>query len=142
MKREKLFIDTGGWIALIDAGDTFHLSAKSFYLSIDPSVKRMTSSHVIGETFTWLRYKTGFSVASLFLSVVRQAKLNERLTIVYDGNDLLEQTEQLLADFPDQKLSYVDALSMAIMRREGISKVFGFDHHFNYMKFAAVPHVK
>jgi predicted nucleic acid-binding protein len=139
MRREKLFIDTGGWIALIDSGDRFHKQAKAFYLSLDPSVQRVSSSHVIGETYTWLRYKVGFPVASKFLFIIRQAKLNDRLTIIHDSADLLERTEQLLDDYQDQKLSYVDASSMATMRNEAITKVFGFDHHFYIMKFEVLP---
>ncbi len=139
MKRDKLFIDTGGWIALMDSGDKFHSQAKTFYLSLDPAIQRITSSHVVGETYTWLRYKAGFPAACKFLSVIRQAKLSDRLSMVHDNADLLERAEQLLEDFEDQKLSYVDALSIAAMRNEGISRIFGFDHHFYVLKFELVP---
>ncbi|MFS0647309.1 hypothetical protein [Siminovitchia sp. 179-K 8D1 HS] len=47
--------------------------------------------------------------------------------------------EQLLKDFPDQNLSYVDAVSMAIMKTEQIQKVFGFNRHFYLLKLEIVP---
>ena len=53
----------------------------------------------------------------------------------------LELAEQLLRDFPDQRLSYVDAVSMAMMKKKQMSKVFGFDHHFYMMDFELVPYV-
>lgn len=139
MRKNKLFIDTGAWIALLDSKDRFHKQAVGFYQNLDPSIQRVSSSHVIAETYTWLRYKTGFLFASRFLNVVQQARSSNVLTVITDSQDVLELAEQLLMDFQDQKLSYVDALSMAIMKKEGITNVFGFDHHFYLMKFEVSP---
>lgn len=33
----------------------------------------------------------------------------------------------------DQKISYCDALSVAIMQDKKIDKIFAFDHHFEIM---------
>ncbi|MFD1360950.1 hypothetical protein [Lentibacillus salinarum] len=61
------------------------------------------------------------------------------MDIIVGERDTLEISEQLLRDFSDQCLSYVDAVSIAIMKKERISKVFGFDHHFYVMGFEVVP---
>ena len=39
------------------------------------------------------------------------------------------------AGFSDQKLSCTDSPSFALMRREGLETVFGFDHHFTLAGF-------
>lgn len=139
MKRDKIFIDTGAWIALIISGDNFHKKAISFYHDLKPNVEKYTSSHVIAETFTWLRYQVGFTYASQFLSIVREASSMNALNILKDEESILEHAEQLLLDFYDQKLSYVDAVSMSLMSKKGITKVFGFDSHFYLMKFELFP---
>lgn len=139
MRKDKLFIDTGAWIALIVSGDQFHQKAISFYHDLKPNVQRYTSSHVIAETYTWLRYQVGFTYASQFLSIVREASSVNALYIMKDEGAILEHAEQLLLDFHDQKLSYVDAVSMAVMSKQGITKVFGFDSHFYLMKFELLP---
>ncbi|MFD1360949.1 hypothetical protein [Lentibacillus salinarum] len=54
MKRSKLFIDTGAWIALIVKTDQFQNMARSYLESLDLSIKRLSSSYVIAETYTWL----------------------------------------------------------------------------------------
>lgn len=71
--------------------------------------------------------------------MVQQARSSNVLTVITDSQDVLELAEQLLMDFQDQKLYYVDALNMAIMKKEGITNVFGFDHHFYLMKFEVSP---
>lgn len=139
MKRTVIFVDIGAWIALMNANDQYHIQVAKYYRLLEPHVKLVTSSHVISETYTWLRYKAGIISALAFISVIRQAVLHSRLSIVLDHPDVLELAEQLLADFSDQKLSYTDAISMAIMKNENITRVFGFDRHFHLMRFELVP---
>ncbi|WP_158701658.1 type II toxin-antitoxin system VapC family toxin [Lentibacillus sp. Marseille-P4043] len=141
MKRSKLFIDTGAWIALTVESDHFHNKAQTYLKSLDLSVKRFSSSYVIAETYTWLRYHEGFKYAGTFLDVINRSKASGMLDVIVGERDTLEISEQLLRDFPDQRLSYVDAVSMAIMKKEEINKVFGFDHHFYVMDFEVVPYL-
>ncbi|MDC3411965.1 PIN domain-containing protein [Aquibacillus sp. 3ASR75-11] len=139
MKKDKIFIDTGAWIALIDENDNYHDHAVSYYQHLNSSVQKFSSTYVISETYTWLRYQLGFSYASQFLSIIREACSMNTITLMKDEDALLEHAEQLLLDFHDQKLSYVDAVSMSMMNLSGITKVFGFDHHFYLMKFELLP---
>jgi len=139
MKRDKLFIDTGAWIALVVESDHFHNKARTFMESLDSAMKRCTSSYVISETYTWLRYREGFIYADNFLDIINRSNANGVLDIIIGDRDTLELGEQLLSDFSDQRLSYVDAISMAMMKKEQISKVFGVDHHFYLMDFEVVP---
>jgi predicted nucleic acid-binding protein len=61
------------------------------------------------------------------------------LTVKTDNPAVLVGAEQLLLRYSDQKLSYVDAISMTVMREEKISQVFGFDRHFHLLNFELVP---
>lgn len=40
---------------------------------------------------------------------------------------------------PDQRFSYVDCVSIAIMRRRGIREAFAFDDDFVKIGFTVVP---
>ncbi len=139
MKRESVFIDTGGWIALMNAGDRYHHLAFTYYKGLSTVVRRITSSHVLSETYTWLRYRIGYTAAVRFLAVIRQAEAEGVLNVVYDELETLTDAENLLRDFPDQKLSYADAVSMAIMRKRGVGRAFGFDKHFYLLGFEVEP---
>ncbi|MFD1361812.1 type II toxin-antitoxin system VapC family toxin [Lentibacillus salinarum] len=139
MKRNKLFIDTGAWIALMLETDQYHEKARYFFESIDLSVTRTTSSFVIAETYTWLRYREGFKCAHLFLEIVNHSKASRALDVIEGDKDTIELAEQILRDFSDQRLSYVDAVSMAMMKKKQMKQVFGFDQHFYIMDFEVVP---
>ncbi|WP_026906923.1 type II toxin-antitoxin system VapC family toxin [Paucisalibacillus globulus] len=139
MKRNKLFIDTGAWIALMVESDQFHTKARSYLEDLDLSTKRYSSTYVIAETYTWLRYRIGFKYADSFLDIIQRSKASGALDVIICEMDILELAEQLLRDFPEQRLSYVDAVSMAIMKKEKITKVFGFDQHFYILGFEVVP---
>ncbi|WP_260842031.1 type II toxin-antitoxin system VapC family toxin [Siminovitchia fortis] len=119
--------------------DQFHERARNFFKIIEPSVKRVTSSFVIAETYTWLRYREGFSYAKRFLEIIGSSQGNRTIEVILADHETLELAEQLLKDFPDQKLSYVDAASIAIMKMEQIQKIFGFDRHFYILDFEVVP---
>lgn len=139
MSKSRIFIDTGAWIGLIDGNDQYHRKAVAFYDHIDPTMEKTTSTHVIAETYTWLRYRAGFVCSSRFLSIIQQARAVGAVNILLDSDKTIELAEQILLDYPDQKLSYVDATSMALMRSYDIRQVFGFDHHFNFLKFELLP---
>ncbi|WP_047982629.1 type II toxin-antitoxin system VapC family toxin [Ornithinibacillus contaminans] len=139
MKRNKLFIDTGAWIALMVEADFYHHKARSYLENLDISVQRLTSTFIISETYTWLRYRVGYKYAASFLDVISRSKASGALVVIDCDMDTLELAEQLLKDFSDQRLSYVDAVSMGIMKNEKINKVFGFDQHFYLLDFEVVP---
>jgi predicted nucleic acid-binding protein len=52
---------------------------------------------------------------------------------------LEREAEQLLRQFRDQRLSYVDAVSFAVMRSLGVTDAFAFDQHFSTAGFVRVP---
>lgn len=126
----RLFIDTGAFIALICEEDDLHQTAKMFYQSLKKSVALFTSILVISETYTWLRYHKGFEPATRFISIMRNSVETGNLRVIYPDPDICEKTHVILEKYQDQKLSYTDALSFAILEMFKIADVFGFDTHF------------
>ncbi|MGB9885634.1 MAG: type II toxin-antitoxin system VapC family toxin [Moorellales bacterium] len=108
----KLFIDTGAFIALCDRNDVYHREAIAFYTSLTKETRLFTTLLVVSETYTWLRYRVGYSAASLFLEVIKDAVLGEWLS-----------AETLLHRFRDQDLSYSDAVSFAVLKARNIADV-------------------
>jgi len=50
--------------------------------------------------------------------------------VIYPDQALCEKARVVLERYRDQKLSYADAVSFAILETLEISDVFGFDSHF------------
>ena len=56
-----------------------------------------------------------------------------------DAEDEFEALVELFRKFADQRVSFTDCVSFALMRRYGIAKAFGFDRHFVHAGFELWP---
>ncbi len=122
-------MDTSAFIALNDSRDQFHLDASKIAENIKNYELYITDA-VINETHTLLRYRLGFQSASFFLQSVLSG-LPFVITPVTE--EIRLSAFHILEQYNDQKISYCDALSVAIMRAHHINNVFAFDHHFDVM---------
>ena len=58
---------------------------------------------------------------------------------IYSDQSLEQDAENILVKYQDQDFSYTDAVSFAVMRRDGIDRAFSFDRHFVTAGFTIVP---
>jgi predicted nucleic acid-binding protein len=58
---------------------------------------------------------------------------------IYSTPELEGEAQEILRRYKDQDFSYTDAVSFALMQREGIEEAFAFDAHFRTMGFLLVP---
>lgn len=124
-------IDSGAFIALLDSDDDLHERAKRFYVGIPQSVAQLTTQAVIAECYTFFRYRVGAHAALRWLQYVDDARERRRLSVVYTGAEDGSHAERLLRRFTDQKISYVDALTLAAAARCHVRAIFGFDYHLS-----------
>jgi hypothetical protein len=140
MSRSKLFIDTGGFIALANERDQYHKVAASFYRQLDGGIIRVTSNLVISETYTFLRYRIGYSVAMRYLLSTKKAQSGGYLQILFSNEKSEEQALKILEKYNDHDISYVDAVSFGfIMSDARIDRVLTFDRHFLLIGREIVP---
>ena len=66
----KIFIDTGGFIALIYKQDPKHEIAVYYYSMVVETYRLFTTNMIISETYTWLRYHTSHLIAVKFLDLI------------------------------------------------------------------------
>jgi len=138
MYERAVLFDTCALEAIADPRDKYH-GAASQCLS---EFRRLAypfyvTTLTIAETHRRLLYKPHLG----FLSALRF------LEGVYDGSTnivrLLEEDElqavQYIKRFKDHKLTITDTISMAVMKRLGLRKVFSFDWHFTLLGFQVIP---
>jgi len=138
--HDALFIDTGAFIALAHRDDRHHSQVAAFFSALGSGVRRLTTELVIAESYTWLRYKTGYLSAARFLDSVEGSVDEGYLHVHYPDSALDRRARQVLRRFRDQDLSYTDAVSLALL--EDLPRnvaVFGFDHHFTLIGRTLVP---
>mgnify|MGYP001570464585 CR=1 FL=1 len=138
--KPKVFVDTSAWYALTDADDANHHTASEFLeRALTDYQSLVTTNHIIGETYTLLRFRLGHSQAIEFINRLRQSHRTERL---YVSQRWEEDAYGLLEKYYDQDFSFIDATSFTTMRSSGIKEVFAFDQHFVAAGFILVPQQK
>lgn len=134
MKRP-IYVDTGFWIALIDARDRHHDNARQVFTKNFGISRIVTSEIVIGETVTYLNCSLKrHDLAVMFLDHMDSAPLQ---VLEYDAATRIGACAvlRLHAGIP---LSYADCISFALMRNHGISMFAGYNGHFIHMGFQPV----
>ncbi len=123
-----IYIDTGPFLARYIEGDQHHAQAIKLWDKIKvKNLKYSTSNFVLDEAFTLLARRAGYAFAA---ARARNIYASEKLTIFRpDSEDELEAIH-LFEKYSDQKISFTDCISFALIRRENIDTVFSFDKHF------------
>jgi predicted nucleic acid-binding protein len=53
----KVFIDTGGWLAFMNKKDRYNKLAEEYFIKLrKENIPLITSNYIISETLTWLNY--------------------------------------------------------------------------------------
>jgi uncharacterized protein len=133
---EKVFADSGAWIALALSRDPLHTQAREQWtLLYAAGAKLYTSVPVVIETFTFLDRNANRDVALTWKDAVYQSGTIKILSC--ELRDLEESWDYFRrADL--NKLSAVDATSFVIMKRARIHLAYAFDHHFSVVGFRLV----
>ena len=121
-----LYVDTGVWLALLDAADPLHPKAKVI-VEAHKAYPLFSSDHVLSEIVTLLRRELGPEPATGFGREFLEGKIGALVRV--EKPDWLEGFK-IIEKFKDQKVSAADATSVAIIRRLNVEKVASFDKHF------------
>ena len=127
------FADTSFWFGLQERRDVRHAHARALVTRGVGHV--VTTNHVIGETWTLLRRRSGQAAAVGFLD--RIGVLPD-LEIVHVDGGVEKDAWRWLRGRPEREYSFVDATSLAVMRRRRIREALAFDGDFNAAGFVEV----
>ncbi len=135
--RRALFVDTGGWLGVVDPKDKYHTQAADFFRqALDTYAYLVTTNLVIAETYINVRRSSSHDKAVAFLDLVEKSG---RIHCVWSDDELEMSAREVLRLYHDQDFSYTDAVSFALMQHEGLTEVFAFDRHFHTMGFIVLP---
>ena len=126
-----IFVDTSFWVAVRNDRDGQHATADSL-LAVIGDQPLITSNHVRGETWTFLRRKVGHASAMGFLDLLRRSP---RLQVVPIDDELEERAWSWLGQHDERSYSFVDATSFALMRSMKIKDALAFDGDFSAAGF-------
>lgn len=127
-----IYVDTGAFFALADGADTHYRAADEYTRRMEDQNHFVTSSYVFVESWLLIRNKLGYSEALAFLARVRRS-----VQIFEVSTSDIATATKILAAWPDQQFSLVDAVSFALMERMKLDTAFSFDAHFRVYRYGA-----
>ncbi len=132
-----IFVDTGAFLGAILQKDQHRTVALHAWEELNSLPFRLISTeHVLDEVATFLVRASLPSVASKWLKLQMSSSVVD--WTITSKQDLIDAA-RWFEKFVDQRLSFTDAISFAIMKRRDIHRVFGFDHHFSLAGFELWP---
>jgi uncharacterized protein len=126
-----IFVDTSFWIALWLPRDDHQADAEQLLLRHGDS-SLVTSNHIRGETWTYVRRRGGHRAAVGFLERLEQTR---RLQTVFVSERLELQAFRWLRRHDEREYSFVDATSFALMRSLRVKEALAFDGDFSAAGF-------
>lgn len=127
------FVDTSFWVALLRRRDRHHEAARTLWSA--GAAALLSSNHVVGETWTFLRRREGYAAAVTFLEAVRGSP---RVSIEHVDQPTEAEAFDWLRRHDEREYSFVDATSFALMRRRRLKEALAFDGDFSAAGFLEV----
>ncbi|MGH2874907.1 MAG: type II toxin-antitoxin system VapC family toxin [Solirubrobacteraceae bacterium] len=127
------FVDTSYWIALQSRRDARHPDAAQIWRS-GPG-RMVTTNHVLGETWTFLRRAADHVTATGFLDRFHRL---ESVAVHHVDRGLEDEAWEWLRRHDEREYSFVDATSFALMRQLRLREALAFDGDFSAAGFVEV----
>jgi predicted nucleic acid-binding protein len=125
---ERVFVDTGAWVALAEQCDPHHQRSVRFWEVMRLQGARiLTSVPVALETFTFLDRRGSRELALRWSGSLQAIP---RFQVLDCSPADLNEAWKLLERKGHERVSLVDATSFVLMRKEGIRVALAFDTHF------------
>lgn len=126
-----VFVDTGIFVALHNADDTFHLRSKELVRqALNGDFGRIyTSDYVIDEAVTTalVRTKKHDLAQDLGSNIISSA----RITKIFVTEEIFQSAWNKFVALKDRFLSFTDCTSLAIMETKKIKQILSFDSDFD-----------
>jgi predicted nucleic acid-binding protein len=128
-----VFLDTSGWITLLNASEPHHQNAHDLWLELGERGYRIVLTD-------WIIAETGNGLArtrarSEFASSVDKIWQSPTVEIVVVDRSLVTRAIDRYRRFTDKTWGLVDCASFIVMEERGIAQAFSSDHDFEQAGF-------
>jgi predicted nucleic acid-binding protein len=130
-----IFIDTSGFIAVLDKDNARYTEAAKTWMDILTSEEDLvTTNYVLVETCALVQDRLGMTAIKMF-----QEDVVPVLRIEWIDKDVHHAAMGIMLAAGRKKLSLVDCVSFETMRLLGITTAFTLDKHFKEQGFICRP---
>jgi predicted nucleic acid-binding protein len=136
VSRPAVFVDTSAFYALADARDAAHRAVLRQWEALSGERRPLvTTVAVAAETASLIRRWLGFASAQRWLDQLDRARLVRALELVFVGEREYALAREFFRKLGDPRLSFVDALSFAVMTVRGITACLTLDEDYRQAGF-------
>jgi predicted nucleic acid-binding protein len=133
MASDPVFLDSNGWVALLNMRDPLNAKANTLFRELG----RIGRPIVLTD---WIVAETGNGLAriparTLVPETVARFLRSSRFTVVFVSPNLMERALSLYAERSDKAWGLVDCASFVVMTEQGITEAFTTDRHFEQAGF-------
>jgi predicted nucleic acid-binding protein len=133
MAREPFFLDTSGWISLLNKGGDLHQEAVRAWDHLSASNRTaVLTDLIVAETGNGMSRGPG---RARFVASWGWLSGSRHVRVVPTTRAALDEALALYASHADKSWGLVDCVSFNLMRAEGISDAFTTDRHFEQAGF-------
>ncbi|MDX2167921.1 MAG: PIN domain-containing protein [Deltaproteobacteria bacterium] len=131
--RAPVLVDSGVWIALARARDQHHDAADTWMReALRRRVPLLTTNLILAEVHRFVLFHVGIRPA---LAVLEHIEASPSVAVVHPDAEHDRAARGWLTRFADQRLTYTDATSFAVMESHRCAAVLSFDHDFSTAGF-------
>jgi predicted nucleic acid-binding protein len=133
MNGRRVFLDTHGWLGLLNASDSLHSAATELWQEL----AHQASSIVLTD---WIVAETGNGLARTvareqFAKAVRLLWESPKVEVVRVSESLCHRALELYGERSDKTWGLVDCASFLVMKDAGLNEAFTNDRHFRQAGF-------
>jgi len=134
MAAAPLFIDSGGFYALVAPANQAHGRAVKFMEEASRTRQRMlTTDYVLDETATLLCAR---GLSKLLAQFFRLTEESHALTIEWVSPNRFSAARKFMLKHLDQKFSFTDCVSFIVMKELRLTDALATDDHFRIAGFS------
>jgi predicted nucleic acid-binding protein len=139
MPGDPVFLDTNGWLALLNASDALHATADALWKSLGVQNRSiLVTDWIVAETGNGMARTLG---RQNFAASVNLLRSSPRVQMIFVTEDIFTRALALYANRQDKGWGLVDCASFASMQQYGVRDGFTSDRHFEQAGFRCLlPH--
>lgn len=132
-RHGNVLVDSGAWIALFSARDQHHADADAlFRRAAEERVPFVTTNLVLAEVHRFILFRAGSRAAATALDRI---EASDRVRIVHPTATHHAAARVWMARLLDQRITYTDAVSFAVMDAAPCVAVLAFARDFTVAGF-------
>jgi len=139
-KNSVVFVDSSGWIAILDEKNTNYLSARKYFEKLlELNTRLVTNSIVVDETLLFLKQNYENDFAKKFLDIIDESAMSINLRVDWISRRVRRNSLNSFLKSSNKTLQVRHFYIYESLKRKKVDIVFSYDQSLKYFDFPVMP---